>query len=1492
MKKNTSPHAFALRITLAVFLASLGVGLAALSFALATTPQRPVADTTRKSASLAAESMPVLQPLTKNPVTALRSSLSSSKAIAISVDAASQAQPGAGSATEPPPKKSSPLDRVAATTAAPQESASKKKTARKRIKDAGKLVRLTGEVPAALAKATKLSEKIPADTPLTLTIVLNRTDQAGFDRYLYEVYEPHSPSFRQFLTPLQISDRFGPSPAAYDAVLHYFQRNGFKLLDASKNRLTLTLDGTRAQVERAFEVNIGGYRLGNRKFYANDKEPALPAPIASRVQAVIGLSDLAKPVPTTNAFYYAAAVLNCETCYLTSPNAQNFDIWQCASALKDGKTYHGPGFDCRPPSGARSLAAMRQKNALPSSDYREIDGSGQTVGLLEFDTFNLTDVSDFLALIGANPNRINNLSQVHVNGGATPGASEDEVLLDIDDVMVAAPGAHVVVYDAPFTGAGSSFQQVFNAMINGGVTVISNSWTYCEDQTTLADAQSIDALFQTAAASGISVFNAAGDKGSTCLDGSPNTVGVPADSPNGTAVGGSSLQSQPGSTYGSEAFWDGSTATPPTGQGGFGVSQFFPRPSYQNNLTASPTRSVPDLVANADPFHGVLICQASQGGCPSNFVYGGTSGSAPTWAAFAALLNQGNGSNLGAFNPQIYPFANTQAFQNAASMGTDFAHVGLGSPNLDVLYLMLTGQTAGAADATQSDAYFATTFRLNSFGIVDGTVPADGSSQGSIVVKLRDGTGNFVRGKTVMLTANSGNAIITPPSGVATDGTIVFTVTDLTPEAVTFTATDVSDGIGLQQTPSITFATPPAASGGIVAFPTIVQADGTSFSTITVTLQDSLNRGTPGKLVVLSQGSSHSIVNGPNPSVTDANGQIQFTATDVVTEDVTFTATDVTDGNLPVPGSATVSFVNGSSFNCGSGEGVPEPGWSVTSPETGFQLSNNCVGVSGTAWDAVGNLWALDYPTGNLYKFSPAGGIAGPGTLIGTVPGATPPTGLPTCPHGLAFSRDGQHLYLARQWCGGGGDVVEISMADAHIIRNVTPANSIPCATGIATDPISGDLFVTSPCQSGNDVWRIENPDSGTPTLSVYSSPGRAIGLNFTPDGTIWTEAYPNGTSDHNIVKISGTNSPQPGMFTILSTNAPSFAGGVLPVLNPANPGSPQFLIVSNGAVSGANGSVSKVDLTQNPPVITPIVTGGSGEIILNGGWDGCAYASNGDRIDRITAADGTCNFAGSSAGPTLSLTPLRVTPNPLQGSTQTFTATLQNASSQANIPVFFHVAGANRQDRMVRTDDNGQASLSYQSAFSGTDQVIASATVNDMALTSGQAQVTWDTGKHLTFLTLNPSPTSGRLGQAVGVIAALTDVSASPPVPLAGQTVNFALGNDGCSASTNANGIATCQITLNQEGMQTLTATFAGTSQFVGSSASVGFNVVVRVRILPLPRHRPTPLSRPTPPPHITPFPPPSSPRPTVAPRPTPLPHLTPFPSPSSPRPTPAPRP
>ena len=890
----------------------------------------------------------------------------------------------------------------------------------------GPMIRLPGHLPRILERASLVvphqNVRKRRAQPLTLTLVLRRDDAAGFSRYLHDVYDPHSPDFHHFLTPSAVSDRFGPSLRSYEALSRYLHKNGFKFEQGSSNRLTLTVRGTRARVERTFGVRIGDYQIGRRTFYANATDPALPAQLAPLVQAVLGLSNLAQPARAgekvlkalCHAIHAADFVLITFTLVIEPiPIIASIVLCWMFETILDALN-HEPGTPYKDPFGPYnpfgpngpfhgssstpdqpSTPGISPETAKAGDSISLLPfaaGAGQTVGLLEFDGFHTSDVSDYVSLATmaqATVAPIGNLSVVPINGGVpTPGAGETEVLLDIDTVMSLAPGAKVAVYEAPFSGQATSFTQLFNAMITGGVSVISNSWASCEDQISLSEAQSIDSALQSAAASGISVFNGSGDAGSTCLDGSPNTVSVPADSPNATAVGGTTLTQNPGLTYGSETWWNGTSATPPTGMGGFGVSKFFSRPSYQNGLSTSAARSVPDVVINADPARGAIICQADDGGCPNSYLNGGTSMAAPIWAAFAALINAAAGTNLGAYNTLLYPLAKTDAFHGPAALGTDFAHVGLGAPNFNILLRSMFGQAVGPVDATRSE----TIALVHPGASID--VAADNSTPGGVLVTLRDVNGNTISGKTLKLSANPGShATISPSSGIANvaNGAVTFMVTDATPEKVTFTATDATDGITLKQTTSLGFVEPPATGAGLDAFPASVTADGKSNAVITVTLKDSLGRPSSGKLVSIAQGSGHSVIAGPIPSVTNAAGQVQFNAVDQVAETVTYTAVDITDGNVPFPTTGTVVFTGGPANGCGNSAPPAAPGFLVTPYATGFIAQNynygdidfaGCPGAYGMAFDAAGNLYVSDSPTGNIYRFKPGGGVADSTTLL------------------------------------------------------------------------------------------------------------------------------------------------------------------------------------------------------------------------------------------------------------------------------------------------------------------------------------------------------------------------------------------------------------------------------------------------------------------------------------------------------------------------------
>jgi subtilase family serine protease len=99
------------------------------------------------------------------------------------------------------------------------------------------LMQLPGHVLPALSRATPLPRsEAQDDQPITLTLVLRRDDQEGFDRYLRDVYDPRSTQFRHFLSSQELSTRFGPSQRSYDVVLDWLQSKHFALVEGSNNR--------------------------------------------------------------------------------------------------------------------------------------------------------------------------------------------------------------------------------------------------------------------------------------------------------------------------------------------------------------------------------------------------------------------------------------------------------------------------------------------------------------------------------------------------------------------------------------------------------------------------------------------------------------------------------------------------------------------------------------------------------------------------------------------------------------------------------------------------------------------------------------------------------------------------------------------------------------------------------------------------------------------------------------------------------------------------------------------------------------------------------------------------------------------------------------------------------------------------------------------------------------------------------------------------------
>ncbi len=468
--------------------------------------------------------------------------------------------------------------------------------------------RLHGHIPEAVSHLQPMG-RFPGTNRLNLAIGLPLRNQEALDNLLQQIYDPASPNFRQYLTPEQFTEMFGPPEQDYQAVIDFAKTNGLTVTGMSANRVLLDVSGSVADIEKAFQVTMRTYRhpKENRMFYAPDAEPSVD--VAAPILHVSGLDNFELPHPKLKI----------------EPAAQTAGMTPNAGS--------GPG------------------NAYLGNDFRaayvpgvSLNGAGQTVGLLQFDGYYSSDIAAYESLAGLPSVTLVN---VPVDGGvSTPGSDNGEVSLDIEMVISMAPGiSKIIVYEAPNP---SPWPDLLNRMANDNLAKqISCSWGGGSVDPTS------EGIFKQMASQGQSFFNASGDS-----DAFTGSITFPSDSTNITQVGGTTLTTTgPNGSYVSETVWNwGLDQGSYVGSSG-GISTYYPIPGWQRGINmatnrgSTTMRNVPDVALTADNVY-VRYGNGSSG------TFGGTSCAAPLWAGFTALVNQqavaSGRSTVGFVNPAIY----------------------------------------------------------------------------------------------------------------------------------------------------------------------------------------------------------------------------------------------------------------------------------------------------------------------------------------------------------------------------------------------------------------------------------------------------------------------------------------------------------------------------------------------------------------------------------------------------------------------------------------------------------------------------------------------------------------------------------------------------------------------------------------------------------------------------------------------------------------------
>ncbi len=415
----------------------------------------------------------------------------------------------------------------------------------------------------------------------------------------------------------------------------------------------------------------------------------------------------------------------------------------------------------------------------------------------------------------------------------------------------------------------------------------------------------------------------------------------------------------------------------------------------------------------------------------------------------------------------------------------------------------MTASATGMTSATSSS--FSPTTYGSPTQLVYTTNPVAGLA-GSIftvqpVIKVEDSAGNVVTSSaaTITLATNAGTlwscSGLSAITGVVSVTGCNFGGLDTTNYTLTASSTGLTSAVYTFLKPSGPGPVSPAAST-VVASPLKVPANGSTSSTVTVTLYDAWGNTVSGKAVQLVPGSGTSIVT-IITGTTNAGGVATFGVTATTAQAVTYTAIDTTDP-VTVTQTATVNFLSTPTITGVSptSRGQGATGQTLTVTGTGFvNGSGLAVSFSGTGITVISTTYvnattlsvvisiATNATTGTrtLTVTNPDGGTGTSGAIFTVNAGPTVTAVNPSSENDGATN---QNLTVTGTGFVNGTGLFAIFSGTGIGVNSTTYVNSTTLTVNVT---------IASNAPTGTRTISVTNPDGGTGTsgaiFTVKSGP-------------------------------------------------------------------------------------------------------------------------------------------------------------------------------------------------------------------------------------------------------------------------------------------------------------------------------------------------------------------------------------------------------------------
>jgi len=543
---------------------------------------------------------------------------------------------------------------------------------------------IDSNTPGFIKQAIDLGSADPT-TVISVTVWLNLHNEQQLDRLVQQQYQKGSPSFKKWITQDGFNASFSPTTQEVKSVQNFLTAHGLSVLAVAENNFYVKVQGSIGDIERAFHVDIHNYSLNGQTLRSNTGNPSLNDASGAHVAGITGMDDYGSQpnvvLPTdaegqtfpmravgsspSGFFFEGQCFRGAQTKTFTNSGA---GVTATYTGNRYGADITNKSLGHLPPCGYQP-SEMQTAYGLKPLYGQGLDGTGETVVIVDaYGSGTIAqDAEIFSQLYGLPDITPQNFSVVRAPGlqnnpkGVQRGW-DVETTLDVEWAHAMAPGANIALVVA--TDRASLDEAINYAVVHHLGNTISNSWSSIEGFGNPRTLDRVNRILEMAAAQGIDVNFASGDRGDEFQTVGFLSVDFPASSPFATGIGGTSLALNPDNSMLFQTGWgnnltrianrvsQGSTPVVPPindprlglgfqfGAGG-GSSLTFAKPGFQSSLPGA-ARLVPDVAMLADPFTGVEVIETF-GNQTFVSVVGGTSLATPMFSGVMSIAAQKNG---------------------------------------------------------------------------------------------------------------------------------------------------------------------------------------------------------------------------------------------------------------------------------------------------------------------------------------------------------------------------------------------------------------------------------------------------------------------------------------------------------------------------------------------------------------------------------------------------------------------------------------------------------------------------------------------------------------------------------------------------------------------------------------------------------------------------------------------------------------------------------